>query len=127
MARNMLRIPNGYVWQPGKPVLPSVHRPLHALVGQRSWLVFHFLHAGTDWLQQPVHQWENDAEYVRIGSFIQDLSVVNDVAERCIKDITEYAEMARDSAHREKILLVVNDHREVFQDLRRDALAQLQV
>ena len=55
-------------------------------------------------------QLENDAEYVRIRSFIQDLSVVNDVAECCIKDITEYAERAQNSAYSENILIVVNDH-----------------
>ena len=52
----------------------------------------------------------------------KDLKVVNDLAERCIKDIQEYANIAKDSDRREDILLVVSDHRGVFQDLRKQAL-----
>ena len=51
-----------------------------------------------------------------------DLKVVNDITEKCIKDITEYADEAQDSIHRDEMLLVVNDHRFVFSDLRRAAL-----
>ncbi len=53
--------------------------------------------------------------------------MVNDCAECCIKDITEYADAARDSAHSENILIVANDHRDVFQELRKDALARMNV
>ena len=107
--------------------MPDTKRVLHEHIGNRSWLLFHLLQAGTAWLQNPVRTWTNDVEFQRVGAFLHDLSVVNDVAERCVKDIGEYAEMARDSTHRENILIVVNDHREVFQDLRRDALARLQI
>jgi predicted PilT family ATPase len=58
-------------------------------------------------------------------AFLADLSLVNDAVERCSKDVTEYAEMTPDSARREDILLVVNHHRWVFQELRKEALAQL--
>ena len=53
---------------------------------------------------------------------VRDLKVVNDLAERCIKDIQEYANLAKDSVHRDNILLFVSDHRGVFQDLRKQAL-----
>ena len=91
---------------------------MSALVGQRSWFLFHLLDAGPEWLHRPVRSWEDCSEYKRVGEFLGELSVVNDAAERCVKDITEYVEMARDSAHRERILLVVNDHRNVFQERR---------
>ena len=41
-------------------------------------------------------------------------------AERCIKDITEYANAAQDSQHRDDILLVVEDHRSVMKDIISD-------
>ena len=130
MARKLIEMspPANYQWQTGKPVLPdNFHRrfQLSALVGQRSWFLFHLLDAGTEWLHRPVRSWEDCSEYKRVVEFLGDLSVVNNATERCVKDITEYAEMARDSAHREKILLEVNDHRNVFQELRKDALAQI--
>ena len=59
--------------------------------------------------------------------FFCDLSVSNDAAERCVMENTEYAEMARDSAHREDILLAVSVHWDVSQELKRDALAQIRL
>ncbi len=85
------------------------------------------LNAGTDWLHQQVRHWTNDREYVKVGEFLKDPNVCNDCAECCIKDITEYADAAQDSAHCENILIVANDHRDVFQELRKDALARMNV
>ena len=56
---------------------------------------------------------------------IEQLKVVNDLAERCIKDIQEYADLAKDSRYQEDILVVASDHRGIFQDLRKQALAVL--
>ena len=55
------------------------------------------------------------------------IEVVNDGDERCIKSITDYANATKDSIYREDILVIGNSHREVFQDLRRAALAGIDV
>ena len=129
MARKVLQKapPANNNWQTKKPDLPNLpDRPrLRNLIGCRSWLLFRLLNLGTAWLDRPVREWMQDPEYRRAKDFLSDLKVVNDAAERCNKDVTEYADMARDSAHRENILLVVNDHRGVFQELRREALARM--
>ena len=52
-----------------------------------------------------------------------ELKAVNDLAERCIKDIQEYADLAKDSQYQEDILIVATDHRAAFQDLTKRALA----
>ena len=128
MARKLSQTVPPPTWETGKPALRQ-HLPdnpkLQHLIGERSWLVFHLLRIGTGWLQRPVRRWVEDAEFLRIQHFLKDLKVVNDAAERCIKDITEYANHARDSVHREDILHVVNDYRHVFKDLRKDALNRL--
>ena len=54
--------------------------------------------------------------------FLKDWKVVNDLAERCIKDIQDYVHLAKDSTYREDILFVVSNHCEVFQDLWKQAL-----
>ena len=41
-------------------------------------------------MRLPVRVWSTDLEYVRIRDFLKDLQVVNDCAERCIKDINDY-------------------------------------
>ena len=69
--------------------------------------------------------WLDNEDYTLMKDTIKDLKVVNDAAERCIKDITEYRDWAQDTQHPEDILIVVNDHKDVFQLLRREALAHM--
>jgi hypothetical protein len=113
----------------GKPSMPThlmVGNPrLSSFVGSQSWKLWDLLGIGSDWLQLPVDDWEDDEEFTRARDYVKGLSVVNDAAERCIKSITDYAAATQDSVYREDILLVGNSHREVFQDLRRAALAGL--
>ena len=42
-----------------------------------------------DWLRNEVSEWENNELYIYLKTSLSDLKVVNDVAERCIKDIQE--------------------------------------
>ena len=51
-----------------------------------------------------------------------DLKVVNDLAERCVKDMQTYADLSKDSKYRDDILIVASDNRGVFSDLRKRAL-----
>ena len=81
------------------------------------------LRVGTNWLSRPVRTWSTDPEYLRIGGWLCDLKVVNDCVERCIKDITEYANVCKDSEHRDEIILVFEDHRFVLRDITRVGLA----
>ena len=89
--------------------------------------MFDMLNADGGWLDSPDPAWEMHPEYELMRNFHTDLKVVNNAAERCIKDIQKYRGSARDSIHREKVLLVVNDHRDVFQDLRRQALSNMSI
>ena len=62
-----------------------------------------------------------------MDTFLRDLSAINDDTESCVKDITEYAKLAHDSAYRENIFVIVHSHRDTFQELRMDPLAKLNV
>ena len=127
MAAKLSQFPNTGDIQPGKPVFPvdlMVDKPtLDSFVGPRSWLLFNKLRARGDWLQMDVDQWDSNVEFTRMKNCLEDLKVVNDLAERCIKDIQEYADLAKDSQYQEDILIVATDHRAAFQDLSKRALA----
>ena len=127
IAESLLAVPRPATFSAGKPAFPSpelmtANPSLHTFVGERSWLVFHKLGAVGQWLHGGVTGWSDTDEYKMMHNVFKDLKVVNDLAERCIKDIQEYANIAKDSDRREDILLVVSDHRGVFQDLRKQAL-----
>ena len=126
VANALLRCEPPPHWSIGKPHLPkqlNANPRLQDCVGPRSHLIFHSLRVGTNWLSRPVRTWPTDPEYLRIHEWLRDLKVVNDCAERCIKDITEYANVCKDSVHRDEIIMVVEDHRFVLQDITRDGLA----
>ena len=60
-----------------------------------------------------------------MNTMLSELKVVNDRAERCIKDIQGYCNITMDPAYREDVLLVATDHHGIFQDLRKQSLATL--
>ncbi len=59
------------------------------------------------------------------GQLPDSLSVVNDAAESCVKNITEYPKLAYDSAYREDIFVTVHSHQDAFWELRMYALVNL--
>ena len=89
---------------------------------KRSWLFFDKFQADGQWLHKNVVEWDINDTYTKMKKYVMDLKVVNDTAERCIKEIPEYANLAKDSQYQVDILLVATDHRGVFQDLRKQAL-----
>ena len=111
---------------PAKPKFPKnllTNDPhLESFIGPKSWLLFDKLGANGAWLNTDPGEWLSDEEYQRMSNFIRDLKVVNDLAERCVKDIQDYKNTANDAVHRDEILTVASDHRGVFQDLRKQSL-----
>ncbi len=128
LARAIARTPRPQQIPLGKPQMPvqmNANPQLASFVGPESWKLWDLLGVRSDWLRLPVHRWAHNNDYIVAKEFVQGLSVVNDAAERCVRSITDYAQATRDSVYREKILLIGNSHREVFQDLRKAALARL--
>ena len=116
----------------GKPRSPDQNRLianplLSTFVGPRSWLLFERTGAGSQWLQRPVAEWPLSADYLLLHNMIRDLEVVNDGAERSIKDVTEYANITQDGTMRDDYIVVANSHRDVFHSLKRDALRNLRM
>ena len=84
---------------------------MEQLIGPNSWLLFHLLETNGAWLALPANQWNTDAEFSEMLAVVKNVAVVNDAAERGVKDIQDYANAARDGAHKGRIVLVSNSHR----------------
>jgi hypothetical protein len=67
-------------------------------VARESWLLFHLLGltGDQDWLNQPVSSWNKCPEYQKLRKFTTKVHVVNDLAERGIKLITDFIEKCKD-------------------------------
>ena len=116
IADRLLKTPKPVNHQIKKPVFPTAilrnqNSSLASFVGADSWLLFTLLEAGDDWLDQPPVLWPASRHYREMHNVVSDLSVVNDTAERSIKDIQDYADSANDTDQRQNIILVSQSHR----------------
>ena len=62
------------------------------------------------WLNADSEEWVNEEEHQQMSNFSRDLKVVIGLAERCVKDIQDYKNMANDADHRGDLLTVASDH-----------------
>ena len=132
VADHLLVHPRPPMFATGKPHAPNhnlltPNPQLSSFVGPRSWLLFDLTNVGSQWLQRPVAEWPLEADYRQLLGLIRELEVVNDGAERAIKDVTEYAHITQDGIMRDDYIVVANCHRDVFHSLKRDALRQLRM
>ena len=129
MAERLLSIQRPQNFGPSKPTFPtdlmSNNPTLDVFIGPKSWLIFEKLNANGEWLKDDVDDWGDNEEYGKMKHLLMDLKVVNDLAERCVKDVEDYANASKDPEHRDNILLVATDHRGLFQDIRKGSLDQV--
>ena len=115
IASAHLQKANLTIFTPGKPafsmILGNDDVELWMFIGRRSWLAFEVLNLQLNWIGLPTTQWSDDQEFLVMVRIISDLAVVNDTAERGVKDVEVYANVTNDEDQRGKIILVANSHR----------------
>ena len=99
MANWMCLFPNHDYYEVGKPVFPIdlmvENTRMDSFVSPKSWVILNKLNANSTWLQKDVDEWDADEKYERIKECLHYLKVVNDLAEPCIKNTQEYADLAK--------------------------------
>lgn len=111
-------------FQPQKPAMKIdiLHRQpplagdigLYEFVGERSWLMFDRMDIDTAWMQHPPSDWPASPAFMVFKERVDQLHVVNDCAERSVKDVTEFINYAKDPARLDRIMMVVNHHRQIL-------------
>ena len=118
-----VRRPKKYEFGYPNPVLlpldkAGLGRNLSDSIMGGSLFIFDVLGFGKDWLYMPIAQWENNKNYCEMKSWVQNLKVTNDCAERGVKLILDYAKsLTKDPVQREHLLQVVESHRKQFPDV----------
>ncbi len=118
IASTLRRVQRPATFPPGKPIFPKEkleqagsNIQLKELIGPQSWLLFHLLDARGAWLATAPNRWVHNREYKRMYKVVENIEVVNDAAERGVKDVKEYAKVAKDGRYHEQIILVSSSHR----------------
>ena len=98
---------------------------LSDFVGKESLFMFDVLNFGKRWLKNHPSTWHTDSEYREMQSFVQNLRVVNDCAERGVKLIGDYAQiLTKDAEQRQFLLQVVEEDRKLVPNTSKSTLAK---
>ena len=121
MSNALRACPRPNVLPPGKPGQPSFTPQIRKLtdakpclsefITEKSWLLFHLIDADTQWLSEPVETWHQIPAYLDQRDFCRHIEVVNDCAERAIKDCQQFAKKSASPEHRDCMITVAGDHR----------------
>ena len=97
---------------------------LSTFASERSWLFFHLIGQDpTAWLLRRPEDWELDQGYTFACNVARSMLVVNDCAERNIKNITDYIRFTRNvNVMLDDIILVGEDRRSLIPNLNRENL-----
>lgn len=132
VAESLVALPAPFAFAPGKPdfqpittLLTETRPPLSVFITERSWLLFRLFRLDTAWLLDEPTTWHQSASYMELRELCRDLKVVNDCAERAVKDVQEFCNMTRDPGHIDDVILVGTDHRCRISDLRKADLMNL--
>jgi hypothetical protein len=109
----------------GKLVLQELNKKseLHNLVGPKNYRLFSILGTDYEWLQEKPEEWENNTDYKEMENFVRTLKVTNDVAERGVKVISDYAKiLTQDNSLRRKLLQGVEMSRKINPNFKKMTL-----
>ena len=111
----------GFSW--GKPSFPDLSNEtaltMASFIGEDSWKFFDIVKVDTAFLELPVSDWCNDADYLRAKEVIDSLSVVNDAAERGVKLSSDFLCTTTSEEMYANVLQVVEDCRKKIPNQRK--------
>ena len=97
----------------GQTVMPIIteRTKLVDLIGPKSWIMFSKF-TETDWLMKPAQSWPAESGYTYMFYQVSHLKVVNDIAERGVKMVTDFSKtLTYDEEQKQCVYQVVEDHR----------------
>lgn len=109
----------------GKPLFRKVYRDtsLADLIGPESHTLFQSLNISKGWLAKSVEDWSSDPDFQIAEIFVRSVKVVNDVAERGVKLISDFATIiTTDPVQRQALLQGVENHRQKYPDFKKTTL-----
>ena len=122
MVAGMIAAGRPQQFTPGKPQMkPELLRgrdpeapQLHEFVGPRSWLLFENANLATEWMALPLDQWAVNPDFLKFKAVVANINVINDAAERAVKDVSDFANFCLNEGRRDEVIRVVNSHRELI-------------
>ena len=109
----------------GKPNFPQLEPKtnLPDLIGPLSWTIFEVLNVETEFLTVSPDKWMDYPGYVECYTFVRNMKVINDTAERGVKLISEFLNTTtKDESQLQYLLQAVEAHRDKFPNFHKKTL-----
>lgn len=110
------------------PTFPNLTEQtnLSQLVGPNSWLLFRIFGQQGTWLKRTPQSWEENCEFNEMKTFVKNLKIVNDAAERGIKLIQDFSQsITEDENERQALLQSVEQSRKKTPTFQKRVLKNL--
>src|SRR6218665_3498381 len=128
IARQLLKVRGTEPLKTRTPVFPQLNastRLIH-LIGKKSLLMFNLLNIESDWLGLPPAQWETVDNFQKAAMFVFHVKVVNDLSERAMKLITDFADTVTNYEDQLQFMLpVVEAHRRKLPGFTKETLKKI--
>ena len=109
----------------GKPQFQELTRKteLWDLCGPNSYMLFNILGTDSDWLHLSPEEWKESSQYREMEEYVRTVKVVNDLAERGIKLISDYSQiLTKDNQTRVTLLQGVEMSRKIHPNFKKSTL-----
>ena len=106
----------------GKPQFHELTRKteLSDLCGPNSYMLFNILGTDSDWLYLSPEEWKGNSQYGEMEIYVRTVKVVNDLAERGIKLISDYSQiLTNDNQTRVTLLQGVEMSRKIHPNFKK--------
>lgn len=126
--KNMVKALNneGLEYCPKRITLESdlvLHKNIEDFVSSNTYRFFRITGMSPDFLKTEVETWNNDDSYIRNKAIVQNMRVVNDIAERGVALMEEYNKLhTTNEDQKQYLLLLVKDYRKKFPDTKKSTL-----
>ena len=97
--------------KPYRPSIPSEHTTIDELIENDSCKFFKVIELPYDFLENPVEAWPYDAQYQAFQQIVNNMQVVNGIAERGEKLCYDCIATSKDEARFQTKLQMVKNHR----------------
>ena len=106
---------------------PGERPSLEVFVDNGSWLIFDLcgIEGKPEWLKIPSQHWKEFEEFRTMNTFVQNLPVINDSAERGMALIKAFIDKVHSDEDRQDLIQVIQNYRQKLKDLSKETLKNI--
>ena len=106
---------------------PGERPSLEEFVDKGSWLIFDLcgIEGTPEWLKIPSQLWPEFEDFRKMNTYVKNLSVINDSAERGMALIKSFIDKVHNEEDKQDLIQLIQNFRQKVTDLSKDSLKNI--